>query len=72
MSMHESTEIKECRLSLLVMYHYWIITLLNRIGNGYISNLESNFGKHIGVQFSECLNDSEELTKLKIRCKSAG
>ena len=36
------------------------------------SYLESNFGRHIGVQFSECLKDSEDLTKLKIRCKSAG
>ena len=36
------------------------------------SYLESNLGKHIGVQFSECLNDSEEFTRLKMRCRSAG
>jgi hypothetical protein len=29
--------------------------------------LESNFGKQIGVQLSECLNDSDELTRLKMR-----
>ena len=34
--------------------------------------LESNFGRHIGVQLSDNLKDSEELTRLKIKCKSAG
>ena len=37
-----------------------------------LTHLESNFGRHIGVQLSDNLNDSEELTRLKIKCKSAG
>lgn len=45
--------------------------ILNSIKNR-CTNLESNLGKHIGVQLSAALNDSDEFTRLKIRCKSAG
>jgi hypothetical protein len=38
----------------------------------YFTNLESNLGKHIGVQLSAALKDSDEFTRLKIRCRSAG
>ena len=33
---------------------------------------ESNFGRHIGVQDSAALNDSAELMRLIIICKSIG
>jgi len=36
------------------------------------TNLGSNLGRHMGVQLSAALNDSDEFTRLKIRCRSTG
>lgn len=44
------------------------LTILRRIH--CISHLESKLGRQIGVQLSAALKDSEEETRLKMRCKS--
>jgi len=35
-------------------------------------DLESNFGRQMGVQDSACLNESDAVIRLKIMCKSTG
>ncbi len=37
-----------------------------------VTYLGLNLGRQIGIQASECLNDSVELTRLRMMCRSAG
>ena len=62
MCMHKTTEKKGVKFY-TSNYYYWLANIFY---------LESNFGRHMGVQLSDSLNDSEELTKLNIRWRSAG
>ena len=55
---------------LTIIFYILTKSYVNKLGK--INYLESNFGRHMGVQLSDNLNDSEELTRLKIKCKSAG